>query len=251
MIELKINLTGSIGYSFPLYTDLNISLSLGKVYCVMGPNGSGKSTLLKTLSGSIPPLKGSVEMLPKVERIYLPPDPPSLPGMKGGDVALSLLVANEQRILYRDWLEKEELERVERFLRELGASINLDKDFEEFSTGEKMKILLASSLASKAGILLLDEPMGHLDIRSRLSLYKIFRRERKTRLLVISIHEIAEASLFCDEGVVLDAKKIIGPTSLEEILKEDLLSQVYGVKFKIIFIGGRSVPIPIQDDVLS
>ncbi|MGB9784403.1 MAG: ATP-binding cassette domain-containing protein [Fervidicoccaceae archaeon] len=246
---MKIRLKGAIGYSSPIYTDLDISLSLGKIYCVMGPNGSGKSTLLKTLSGTLPPLEGIVERDPNVKTIYLPSDPPSLPGMRGGDVALSVLAGDDRRLLYGNWVEGVEFERVESFLKELNFSLNLDRDFEEFSTGEKMKILLASSLASRAGILTLDEPMSHLDVKSRLSLYKIIKREKDRKLFVISLHEVTEASMICSEGIILDSKRAVGPIGIEEILREEVLSNVYGVKFKIISVEGRVVPIPISSSL--
>jgi len=239
-----VRLEGSIGYNRPLFSGLSFTLSPGKIYCVIGPNGSGKSTLLKTISGALKPLEGEVEVEPPARSIYVPPDPPSLPGMRGGDVALSVLASSEKRILYGRWRSEEVLADVGRILNELGSSIDLEREFDQLSTGEKMKVMLASSIASDAKVLLLDEPTGHLDVRSRLSLYRILRREKNEKLFVVSMHEIAECSYVCEKVIALNARRLLGPLDIEEALREDLLRDLYGVDFRVLLLEGRRIPVP-------
>lgn len=236
---------GSIGYSFPLYRNLHIELRSGYLYCVLGPNGSGKSTLLKTLSGSIPVFEGSLEKIPPDSASsYLPPDPPELPGMRGGDAALSFLATNEKRLLYGNWHSEQSLERLARYIEEFSSPVDLERNFNELSTGERMKILLASALASEADFLFLDEPSGHLDVRSRILLYRILKREKGSRLIVLSMHELSEASSACDKGILLGAGNFYGPSDIGSILNEDLLSLAYGARFKKVLIDGKPLLVP-------
>lgn len=241
----EVVLRGSIGYSFPLYRNLHIELRSGYLYCVLGPNGSGKSTLLKTLSGSIPVFEGSLEKIPTDSASsYLPPDPPELPGMRGGDAALSFLATNEKRLLYGNWHSEQSLERLARYIEEFSSPVDLERNFNELSTGERMKILLASALASEADFLFLDEPSGHLDVRSRILLYRILKREKGSRLIVLSMHELSEASSVCDKGILLGAGNFYGPSDIGSILNEDLLSLAYGARFKKVLIDGKPLLVP-------
>ncbi|MEM0046740.1 MAG: ABC transporter ATP-binding protein [Fervidicoccaceae archaeon] len=242
---MLISLKGSIGYSFPIYRNLEMQLKGGRIYCVLGPNGSGKTTILKSLSGSLPLLSGSVEKDPPAKSLYVPPDPPSIPGMRGGDAALSLLAANERRLLYGEW-KREILDRVSNLLRELESDVDLEREFEQFSTGEKMKILLASSIASDAPYLFLDEPNGHLDIGARFSLYRILREEKARKLIVLSLHDIWDASLICDYGILMGKKAVLGPMRIDEILNENLLQELYRVVFKTLYVDDKKILIPMD-----
>jgi ATP-binding cassette subfamily F protein 3 len=145
----------TIGYDTPLLTDVNLTLQAGERIAIMGPNGHGKSTLLKTILGEIPALSGRVRAGASVQPGYL---------------------AQEQEILdprstpldtlqHEAALNHTEARSFLHFF--LFGGDDVFRRNADLSYGERSRLMLALLVARGANLLIMDEPLNHLDLPSR------------------------------------------------------------------------------------
>lgn len=149
------NLT--IGYQKELISDLDFIVKGGERLVVVGDNGQGKSTLLKTLTGEIPPIKGSFSWFKDLKKVYY------------GQQSAEELNPDEQVGEYLRRLAASEL-KTEKVLQMAGDFLFRDDDLKKpigvLSGGEKSRLILAGLLLSRPDILILDEPTNHLDFET-------------------------------------------------------------------------------------
>ncbi len=145
----------SVGYDAPLLEHLDLRLLAGERVVVIGPNGQGKSTLLKTLVGQIPPLAGKVQIAHSAKIGYLAQEQETL------DPASTPLRTLMDAV---DWHETEARTFLHFFLfagDEVFTPVGL------LSYGERACLMLAVLVAQGANLLVLDEPLNHLDVPAR------------------------------------------------------------------------------------
>lgn len=147
----------AIGYdpAAPLLRGLNLTLRAGERVAVLGPNGHGKSTLLKTIVGEIPPLGGRVRIGASVRIGYLAQEQEILDPRSN---ALAIIQA-EAPLNHTD---------ARSFLHYfLFAGDDVFTPVASLSYGERARLMLAVLVARGANLLVLDEPINHLDAPSR------------------------------------------------------------------------------------
>ena len=147
----------SIGYaaSAPLLRDLTLTLRAGERIAVLGPNGHGKSTLLKTLIGELVALEGRVRVGSSVRIGYLAQEQETLdPASNALDV-----IQSSAPLSHTD---------ARSFLHYfLFAGDDVFMPVGDLSFGERARLMLAVLVARGANLLVLDEPINHLDVAAR------------------------------------------------------------------------------------
>jgi len=129
---------------------------VGEQIAVLGPNGFGKSSLLKTIIGEIPPLAGRVRIGSSVKIGYLAQEQELLDPAKN---ALDTLLAEAPEMSHTD---------ARSFLHFfLFAGDDVFRTVAQLSYGERVRLMLALLVARGANLLILDEPINHLDVPSR------------------------------------------------------------------------------------
>lgn len=157
----------------PVFEGLYLSVAKGERVALVGPNGGGKSTLLRVLAGRIEPAKGSVRLTGGETVAMLDQELPGeglLIDAVGDDPAL-------RRAMHR--------------LKVPGNL--LTRDSASLSPGERMRALLARTLADEPDILLLDEPTNHLDAPAREWLEDFLQRAKEGVLVVTHDRAFADA----------------------------------------------------------
>jgi iron complex transport system ATP-binding protein len=161
-----------------LHNNLDLSLHRGELVCLIGPNGSGKSTLLRTIAGLQPAISGEVSILGKnLHTIKIAERSKMLSIVLTEKTAVDSISVAEIVALGRyaetNWLgtiEQDDLREINHSLQRVGLSEFEGRHYGTLSDGEKQRTFIAKALASRAPIILLDEPTAHLDIPNRVEI---------------------------------------------------------------------------------
>lgn len=197
---LKINGL-QIGYKGnALMPPIDAILHEGEAVALVGANGSGKTTLFKTLTGSLKPLAGQVELCGKPLESYTPNERAKLFSLvlteKPDDLFLSVfdLVAAgrypHSGLMAK--LSEEDFEMIKVKLQVVGVEHLINRDFVSLSDGEKQKVMIAKALVQDTPIIYMDEPSAFLDYPSKVELLhlisKLASEEGKT--ILYSSHDL-------------------------------------------------------------
>ena len=212
-----------------LVETLDLSLTPGEVLGILGPNGAGKSTLLATLAGLTEPATGTVELdgtpvaqlaaLDRARAIALLPqdEAGSYFGSVADFVALGRFPHGDAHLDVAPWLAAWEL------------SALATRPLATLSGGERQRARLAQLAAQEAGIVLLDEPLTHLDPAHQAALLAWTRAEaERGRTLVLTLHDPNWAACHCDRLLFLhgDGRWQLGTPA--ELLTPASLEALYG-----------------------
>ncbi len=216
---------------------VSLDLVPGRLIGVIGPNGAGKSTLVRLLSGLLAPATGDVLLdgrpiarWPQRElarRLAVVPQSPNLPeAFTAAEVVLLGrtpylgLLGNESA---HDWqVARQAMERTQTLhiaQRLIGT----------LSGGERQRVVVARALAQQAPILLLDEPTTHLDVNHQLGLIVLMRHlvAQDGLAVLIILHDLNLASVYCDELILLAGGEIIAHGSPQQVLTQARISNAY------------------------
>lgn len=219
MIEIK-NLSLHLG-EFHL-KDINLSIGDGEYFVILGPTGAGKTVLMECLAGLHHVKQGEIWMgqrevthLASEERNvgYVPQDYVLFPFLNVVDnIAFGLKMAK---------CSGSEIQaRVNELADLTGISHLLHRNTRSLSGGEKQRVALARALAPSPGILLLDEPLGALDLRTakylRLELRRVHHGLGLTTVHIT--HDLMEALEMADRVAVIQNGQVEQVAEPEEML---------------------------------
>jgi ATP-binding cassette subfamily F protein 3 len=135
--------------------DVSLHLRFGERLALLGPNGSGKSTLIRSITGDLPPLAGTVRLGPGVQPGYFAQEQDTI------DPALTVM---EQARKEGGGSESDLRTFLHKFL--FGGDL-VHRQIASLSYGERARLMLAILVLRGTNLLLLDEPLNHLDIDAR------------------------------------------------------------------------------------
>jgi zinc/manganese transport system ATP-binding protein len=225
--------------------DVTFTLLPGEFLGVLGSNGAGKTTLLKLLLGLVRPSGGVVSILGSVvgrgsgEVGYVPQQSnldPDLPLRARDFVALGL-DGNRWGIGLRSAADRR---RVEEALDAVGAAGYADAPVGRLSGGEQQRLYIAQALVGNPKILLLDEPLANLDLRSRRDVVDLVRRVSRERGIgaVLVAHDVNPLLGAVDRVLYLvNGRGASG--SVDEVIRSDVLSRLYGFPVDVVRASGH------------
>ncbi len=197
---------------FQALQGIDLAIPAGTYVTLLGPSGCGKTTLLSVLGGFIQPSEGRVMIDGRDMTAVTPAKRPTttvfqdyalFPHMSVRDnVAFGLRMAGVRRRARAD--------RAEQRLALVGLKAAADKRPHELSGGQRQRVALARALAVEPDVLLLDEPLGALDLKLRRAMQdelKAIQRRLGTTFVHVT-HDQEEAMAIADRIVVMNRGRI-------------------------------------------
>ncbi|MDO5625217.1 MAG: ABC transporter ATP-binding protein [Pseudomonadota bacterium] len=232
--------------------DIDLSLPAGRWTSIVGPNGAGKSTLLRVLAGLLPcdgPCDGQVGLLGRPLRDWPTRERARqlawLGQMETGtDDLLAWDVAMLGRLPHRAWLAAPtEADRaaVTQALHATQAWDLRQRRLGALSGGERQRVLLARALAVQAPVLLMDEPLAHLDPPHQADWLAVVRALAAGGTTVVSVlHEVSMA-LAADDVVVVQAGRVQHHGSADDAATHAAISAVFDHRLRVHPLQGQWV----------
>ncbi len=232
-----------------LVRGLTFSADRGTITCLLGRNGAGKTLTLHTLCG-LRDARGEIHIEDRLlsdwphrqlaQRLglltQLTEDPfPST-------VLETALIGRHPHIDFWEWESDQDRAIASAALDAVDMGEFIERDVSTLSGGERRRVALATLLAQDPQVLVLDEPINHLDPHHQLSALSLLRaKANEGRAVIMSLHDAGLAARFCDQAVLLfgNGDWLCGP--IEEVLNADTIGRLYGVNVREVrWEGGRT-----------
>jgi len=206
--------------------NVNFSVRRGQWLCIVGENGCGKSTLIRCLLGVVQPSAGEIsygEGTAPSSIGYLPqqtdcrPDFPSTVReiVRGG------LMSKKRAFVF---LSRREKRRADEAMEALGIAELAGRKFADLSGGQKQRVLLARTLCTADGLLILDEPATGLDAAAASELFRTVRHIHSMGATVIlSANDAQTALQYATHIIQMDGGKIVFSGTAQQYLRSGLL----------------------------
>jgi ABC-2 type transport system ATP-binding protein len=208
---------------------LDLAVAPGEVYGFLGPNGAGKTTTIRLLLGLHRPTAGDAQLfgfdawrepVPAHREVaYVAGEPFLWPSLTSAETFEFLAsVRGGQDAAYRDLL-------VERF------QVDADKKVRALSKGNRQKIQLVAAFASRAQLLILDEPTTGLDPLMEVAFRETVREaKQRGQTVFLSSHILSEVEALCDRVGILRAGRLVDEGTLAQL--RHLSAQTVEVTFE-------------------
>jgi iron complex transport system ATP-binding protein len=226
-----------------ILNNINFDVYQGEIIGIIGPNGAGKTSLLRCLTNQAnllndKNLDGSVYLknqnltsysskqiarhfavvMQKNETIF---------ALSVNDVMKMGLLPHKPLFAFDTDNDKAQILLA---LDKVGLKHVYDHNFSELSGGEQQRVLIARSIVQSSQILILDEPINHLDVYYQ---HQVLRLVKQLNLTVImTVHDLNLASLYCQRLLLLNDGKLLADGSPTEVLTPSQLQHVFGLPCK-------------------
>lgn len=218
--------------------DISLHSCKGEFVGLVGPNGSGKSTLIKCISGLLSQSDGQVhldgqdlEAMSPREVAQIVAHLPQNTAVEFGFTSMEVVLMGRNPHLGAFELEGAgDIEIARAGMAFTNTDRFANRDVSTLSGGERQRALIARALAQQPRMLLLDEPTANLDVQHQLQIMNLVRNlvSDGTGALA-AMHDLNMASAFCDRLYLMKKGKTIASGTPEEVLKADILRDIFGV----------------------
>lgn len=197
---------------FTALDDVSLEIAAGEFIVLLGPSGCGKTTLLSLLGGFLSPTKGVIEIAGRDMGQVPPSKRPTTTMFQ--DYALFPHMTLRDNVAFglkmRKVAKAERHAKAEELLDMVGLKTSANKKPHELSGGQRQRVALARALAVEPDVLLLDEPLGALDLKLRRQMQDELKaiQKRVGTTFVHVTHDQEEAMAIADRIVVMNAGKI-------------------------------------------
>ncbi|WP_024345514.1 ATP-binding cassette domain-containing protein [Lacrimispora indolis] len=184
-MEVKVNhLSKSFG-TLNIFTQVNLSLHSGRIYCLMGPSGSGKTTFLRILLGLEQADSGSMEGLHGIRSSAVFQENRLCEPFTPVDNIVMVIPGRTSRS------RKQAREELSRLLPEEALS----RPVSTLSGGMKRRVAIVRALLVPCDMIIMDEPFTGLDENTKLSVIRYIKEKTRDKLVIISTHQEEDVAL--------------------------------------------------------
>ena len=219
----------------------NVSLTVkeGDFVGILGPNGSGKTTLLKSVSRTLKPYKGTILLdktdiysMKSVELAKHMAIVPQESSIGFSFSALDIVLMGRNPHMKRFQMESEkDMSIVKKAMLRTNTWQLADRPINELSGGEKQRVVIARALAQEPKILLLDEPLTHLDMINQLEIMDLVKElcVKEGMIVLAVIHDLNLAARYCTSALLLKGARVFAAGTLDEVLTSENIKTVFRV----------------------
>ena len=267
ILDVK-NLNFSWG-SNEVLKDISFSIKANEVVAILGVNGAGKSTLIKCLNRILTPKSGEINISPSwnsgknsilvnissldlVElsktMSYVPQNVSTSFSMDVFDV---VLLGRKPHLNWK--ISDGDRDKVSETLRYLNLEDFAFRKFNEISGGERQRVIIAKAIAQNPNLFLFDEPTSDLDLKNQIQIMKcireIIKNNNNLKSALIAIHDINIAAKYSDKILLLSNGSIMAYGSPSQVLTEENIAEVFGVKCSITLVDNNYIRVDIDDEI--
>jgi iron complex transport system ATP-binding protein len=225
-----------------ILSDVCLTLGAGKVMGVLGPNGAGKTSLLKMLSGQLAShhsVSWNNKALTDYDTMSLAQQIAVVNQLNESVFALDLYQIVRMGLLpHKSLLSRQTADddkSISDAISRVGLEDKVQQTFSSLSGGEQQRGLIARALVQKAALVVLDEPVNHLDVYYQHQVLKLLRllAHKLNITVVMSLHDLNLAANYCDHLCLLDKGKMVAQGSPKQVLTSQRLQQVFKIPCQI------------------
>lgn len=211
----------------------SFTLPAGGVTAIIGPNGSGKSTMLHAIGGLLPVSAGSLTVAGEDPRAHKSGVAYVLQSMTvpvGVPITVREAVTMG-RYAKRGWfgrISRADREAVDHALEALDLKDLAKRHLWELSGGQRQRVYVAQGICQEHDILLLDEPLTGLDLRSAKVIDQIIHHENHAGCSVIMTTHALDEARACDNVILMNGR-VLAAGKPDEVLTQSNLEEAYGL----------------------
>ncbi|WP_353189684.1 ABC transporter ATP-binding protein [Pandoraea pnomenusa] len=249
---------------------LDLSVAPGECWCLAGPNGAGKTTLLGTLAGlrtldgkpqrdATLAASGRVDIGGKPLAQWRPAPLAKVRALMPqqardafGATALEVVLAGRHPYLaagrWGAWESDDDIDIARQALSQVGLADFAERDVTTLSGGERQRVSLAAVLAQATPLLLLDEPVSHLDLHHQIDALELLagHASRDDAAVVFSCHDLNLARRFATHALLLDGRGGWRAGPVRDVLSAEHCSDAFGYPLRLIRDGDDEALVPVR-----
>ncbi|WP_250512387.1 ABC transporter ATP-binding protein [Caballeronia sp. INDeC2] len=237
-----------------LVDGLTQTIAAGEMWCIAGPNGAGKTTLIGVLAGLAKPASGRVSLDGRALASWRAADlarrralmPQATHDAFSATVLDTVLLNRFPYLNGWGWENEDDRSAARAALETLGLASFASRDVLTLSGGERQRVALAAVLCQNAPLLLLDEPLSHLDLHHQIDCLHALRdtaREHK-RTVIFSCHDLNLARRFATHALLLDGKGGAHTGLVADVLTPERAGAAFGYPLALIRDGEHEALVP-------
>ena len=229
--------------------DVSFSIEKGKITSFIGPNGAGKSTVLGIVTRLIDGDGGEVIIEGKSLSDYHTKDLAKKIAILKQSNNISLKLTIRELVSFGRFphsegnLNAEDEKYIDEAIEYMKLGDIQDKYLDELSGGQRQRAYIAMVIAQNTEYILLDEPLNNLDMSHSVQMMKVLRDlcDDLGKTIVLVMHDINFASCYSDNIVALKNGRIEKVGTTDEIVKKEVLEDIYEMDFDIRDINGNKI----------
>lgn len=247
MIKLK-NIIKKYGEK-SIIDNVSLDIPKGEVIAFIGANGAGKSTLISIISRTLSKNSGEVYIdekeLSKWDNRELSQKISILKQSNNLNIRLTVkeLVSFGRFPHSKGKLTKQDKQHIDDAIKYMGIEHLQDRYLDELSGGQRQMAFISMIIAQDTEYIFLDEPLNNLDMHHCVKIMKNIKKlaKEKNKTIIIVIHDINFVSLYADHIIAMKDGKVIKNSKKEEIIKEPILKEIYGMDIQVKNIDGQNI----------
>ena len=233
----------------------DIAVDAGQMVGLVGPNGAGKTTLLRAIAGLQSVESGVVRLVGRRldtigaraiarELAFLPHGAPCHWALT---VRRVVALGRLPRLGRRQRTSPADAAAVDAAMEDAGVAMFADRPVSSLSAGERMRVMVARTLAQQPRVLLADEPTAALDPYHQLRVMELLHRRAVGGAAVVAVlHDLSLAARYCGRLVLLRNGRVEAEGSPADVLTPTRIRSTYGVDAVSERIGERIFTLPTE-----